>query len=181
MGITEVIYMVILLAVGFGMGWLYAKAHTMDDYNHMYSHLTCEIISRMQQAMRSMRMEQDDINRVIDRMGCKIMPTSVLTPPPSPPVKQGEQKPAEWSEDVESAIELLNDMAEEQEEDSCPHNAKDLRKAAHYLESCRPQSRWKPSEEQMRVLDLAIRCGINRGTTEETTLVSLFNDLVKLK
>ena len=88
MAITEVIYMVILLAVGFGMGWLYAKAHTMDDYNHMYSHLTCEIISRMQQAMRSMRMEQDDIDRVIDRMGCKIMPTSVLTPPPSPPEKK---------------------------------------------------------------------------------------------
>lgn len=88
MEITEVIYMVILLAVGFGVGGLYAKAHTMDDYNRMYSHLTCEIISRMQQAMRSMRMEQDDIDRVIDRMGCKIMPTSVLTPPPSPPEKK---------------------------------------------------------------------------------------------
>ena len=42
------------------------------------------------------------------------------------------------------------------------------------------QSYWKPSDEQMRVLDLAIRCGINRGTTEETILVSLFNDLKKL-
>ena len=87
MAITEVICMVILLAVGFGIGWLYAKAHTMDDYNHMYSHLTCEIISRMQQAMRSMRMEQDDIDRVIHRMGCKIMPASV-PPPPAPPEKK---------------------------------------------------------------------------------------------
>ena len=84
MGITEVIYMVILLAVGFGMGWMYAKAHTMDDYNHMYSHLTCEIVSRMQKAMRSMHMEQEDIDLVIERMGHKIMPPSV-PPPPAPP------------------------------------------------------------------------------------------------
>jgi len=49
------------------------------------------------------------------------------------------------------------------------------------VKSLRPKSNWKPSDEQMRILDLAIRCGINRGTTEETTLVSLFNDLKKLR
>ncbi len=87
MEISEVIYMVILLAVGFGMGWMYAKAHTMDDYNHMYSHLTCEIVSRMQQAMRSMRMDQDDIDQVIHRMGCKLM-SALVPPPPSPPEKK---------------------------------------------------------------------------------------------
>ncbi len=50
-----------------------------------------------------------------------------------------------------------------------------------WLKSLRPQNHWKPSDEQMRILDLAIRGGINHGTREETTLVSLLNDLKKLK
>ena len=88
------IYIVFFFALGFCLGWMYVKVklHTLDDYNQMYSHLTCEIVSRMTRAMRSLRMEQDDIDRVIDRMGCKIMPTSVLTPPPTPPEKPAKPK-----------------------------------------------------------------------------------------
>lgn len=180
MVITEVIYMVILLAVGFGMGWLYAKAHTMDDYNHMYSHLTCEIISRMQQAMRSMRMDQDDIDRVIDRMGCKIMPTSVLTPPPATHKKLKKVEHNAWSEDVEAAISLLKHIAEEQEKDYCPYNANNLRKAAQYLETCRPQSTWKPSDEQMVVLNDIIING-HLSNANERILKGLQEQLKKLK
>lgn len=88
------VYIVFFFALGFCLGWMYikTKSHTLDDYNQTYSHLTCQIISRMQQAMRSMGMEQDDIDRVIDRMGCKIMPTSVLTPPPTPPEKPAKKR-----------------------------------------------------------------------------------------
>ena len=53
-------------------------------------------------------------------------------------------------------------------------------KTVDWLKFLEERYTWKPSDEQMRILDLAIRCGINRGTTEETTLVSLFNDLKKL-
>lgn len=172
MEITSVIYMVILLAVGFGMGWLYAQAHTMDDYNHMYSHLTCEIISRMQQAMRSMRMDQDDIDRVIHRMGCKIMPPSV-PPPPSPHEKLKVEHNA-WSEDVQDAISLLKHIAEEQEKDYCPHNANALRKAAQYLETCRPQSTWKPSDNELEVLRLA-------AEKDGACLMGLYEQLKKLR
>ena len=88
------VYIVFFFALGFCLGWMYVKvkSHTLDDYNQMYSHLTCEIVSRMTKAMRSLRMEQDDIDRVIERMGCKIMPTSVLTPPPTPPKKPAKPK-----------------------------------------------------------------------------------------
>ena len=41
-------------------------------------------------------------------------------------------------------------------------------------------SRWKPSEEQIKALGIAIRCGIQLGTWEEDTLNSLRNDLKKL-
>ncbi len=45
------------------------------------------------------------------------------------------------------------------------------------LKSIHPQPHWKPSEEQMKVLDIAIRCGIQLGTWEEDVLRSLFDDL----
>ena len=40
---------------------------------------------------------------------------------------------------------------------------------------------WKPSEEQMKALDIAIRCGIQLGTWEEEALKSLKEQLFKLK
>jgi hypothetical protein len=83
------IYIVFFFAFGFCLGWMYVKVklHTLDDYNQMYSHLTCEIVSRMTMAMRSLCMEQEDIDRVIHRMGCKVMPAAVPRPP-APPIKQ---------------------------------------------------------------------------------------------
>lgn len=83
------IYIVFFFAFGFCLGWMYVKVklHTLDDYNAMYSHLTAEIISRMTRAMRSLCMEQADIDQVIHRMGCKVIPAAV-PPPPVPPVKE---------------------------------------------------------------------------------------------
>ena len=79
-----------------------------------------------------------------------------------------------WSEDVEAAISLLKHIAEEQEKDSCPHNANDLRKAAQYLETCRPQSTWKPSDNELEVLRLA-------AEKDGTCLMGLYEQLKKLK
>jgi hypothetical protein len=80
----EILSTILWLAVGFGCGWLTAKARTLNDYNAMYSHLTAQIISRMTDAMRSLCMKQQDIDEVVHRMGCKIMPPAV-PPPPAPP------------------------------------------------------------------------------------------------
>ena len=81
----------------------------------------------------------------------------------------------EWSEKDK---EYINDLTAYFDGCSLQHVTSDI---ILWLESLKDRYTWKPSEEQMRVLDLAIRCGINRGTTEESTLVLLFNDLKKLK
>ena len=87
----ELLKELILLGIGAGCGWLIARAKTFSDYNDMYSHLTCEIISRMTRAMRSLCMEQEDIDRVIQRMGCKLMPPACPRPP-VPPSKDLEEE-----------------------------------------------------------------------------------------
>ena len=94
-------------------------------------------------------------------------------------IKQGDQKPAEWSEDIEAAISLLKHIAEEQEKDYCPYNANNLRKAAQYLETCRPQSQWKPSDEQMVVLNDIIING-HLSNANERILKGLQEQLKKL-
>lgn len=89
------------------------------------------------------------------------------------------QPKQEWSEEDEDMrddiIRYLKRLSGDMVSPNQPYQ-----KEIQWLKSLRTQTTWKPSGEQMRVLDLAIRCGINRGTTEETTLVSLFNDLKKL-
>lgn len=89
------------------------------------------------------------------------------------------QPKQELSEEDERSLQIVFDILDKEEHKGNLSHA-DLKTCVRKLKSLRPQSQWKPSDEQMRVLDLAIRCGINRGTTEETTLVSLFNDLKKI-
>jgi hypothetical protein len=79
----ELLDTIIVAGIGIFCGWGIARAKTFSDYNDMYSHLTCEIISRMTRAMRSLCMEQEDIDRVIQRMGCKLIPPA-CPPPPKP-------------------------------------------------------------------------------------------------
>ena len=84
-------------------------------------------------------------------------------------IKQGEQDPA-WSEDVEAAISLLKHIAEEQEKDYCPYNANNLRKAAQYLETCRPQSQWK-EQLMAKAVDVTIAIPYQNGYGGYTQLV----------
>jgi hypothetical protein len=55
-----------------------------------------------------------------------------------------------------------------------------LLKDVDWLKSLRPQSQWKPSDEQMKALGIAIRSGIQLGTWEEDALKSLAEQLKKL-
>ena len=89
------------------------------------------------------------------------------------------QPEQEWSEEVEDAISLLKDIAEEQEKDYCPYNANDLRKAAQYLETCRPQPTWKPSDEQIEALKTA--CDEHWEPDGLDPLYTLYQDLKKLR
>jgi hypothetical protein len=43
-----------------------------------------------------------------------------------------------------------------------------------------PKQEWKPSEEQVKVLDIAIHCGIQLGSSEEIVLRSLLEQLKQL-
>jgi hypothetical protein len=89
-----------------------------------------------------------------------------------------EQKPAEWSAEIEAAISLLKHIAEEQEKDYCPHNANALRKAAQYLESIRPQTTWKPSDGQMKAIGHICDGNYN---VDLDILDSIYRDFKKLR
>ena len=91
-----------------------------------------------------------------------------------------ERNNVDWSEDVEAAIRLLKDIAEEQEKDYCPYNANDLRKAAQYLEICRHQNTWKPSEEQVEYLRHGIELFRKYASYCPVCLLELYEDLKKL-
>ena len=96
-------------------------------------------------------------------------------------LKDRVQRKQEWSEDVEDAITLLKDIAEEQEKDYCPYNANDLRKAAQYLETCRPQNTWKPSEEQIKAVKEAACYSSVFSEKTIDNLIALSKQLKKLR
>jgi hypothetical protein len=60
-------------------------------------------------------------------------------------------------------------------------NVKVKCKDAKEYDSLFPQPTWKPSNEQMKALAIAIRCGITLGTWEEEALKDLIEQLKKLK
>ena len=105
----ELLKMILVLGAGIGIGYLLARTKTFSDYNGMYSHLTCQIVSRMTDAMRSMCVDQDMIDRVIKRMGCKIIPGPCPPPPPPPEKKKslselgneiGDKRLEQWKPSV---------------------------------------------------------------------------------
>ena len=71
-----------------------------------------------------------------------------------------EQQPAEWSEEDENWSKYLLDELYAGLEDYCGAAEKDMKEAIKWfktrLKSLRPQPHWKPSEEQMEALMLAI-------------------------
>ena len=85
--------------------------------------------------------------------------------------KQGKQKPA-WSEEdekmVESCLLFVNANRTHPLATKC----------IDWLRTLKPQSRWKPSDEQMEALSIAIRAVYAESDIQQ--LESLYNDLKKL-
>ena len=142
----------------------------------------------MKSAEESLGISSDEYNKIVDEcIFGEQKPTEVRTTGYWH-VENAEQNPT-WREEDIRKIKLICTYLD-------AYKAYQTPVGAEYIDGCISWAKalisrvgceancttmWRPSEEQMRVLDLAIRCGINRGTTEETTLVSLFNDLKKLK
>lgn len=88
--------------------------------------------------------------------------------------KQGDQKPAEWSEQDEYNKRQVCRIIREA---GCSQKLQD--KINRWLESFKPQSTWKPSDEQMEVL---IWCKpLFADPKSKGILESLINDLKKLR
>jgi hypothetical protein len=67
--------------------------------------------------------------------------------------EQSKQKPAEWSEEDKSAINVLKNIIKKSEIiDSIIYTNSLKEELYNWLKSLRPQNRWKPSEEQIVAL-----------------------------
>lgn len=82
-----------------------------------------------------------------------------------------------WSEEDE---EILNSFLHKLEVCDLLSNKEGIW-IKNKLKSLKPQSQLKPSDEQMKALDIAIRCGTQLGTWEEDALESLKEQLKKLR
>lgn len=62
--------------------------------------------------------------------------------------------------DLENTIDLLEAIAEDQEEDYCPYNAATLRKTSSWLKSIKKKQQWTPEDKSMylRVLGILGKC-----------------------
>ena len=94
-----------------------------------------------------------------------------------------EQKP--WSEEDEIIVDVLYAYAEKANQNGCPNDAKRIEAAINKLKSLRPQSQWKPSDEQIKVCkevyaDLLSAKGFDLGTVN-SELNRLEEELKKLK
>ena len=91
--------------------------------------------------------------------------------------KQGEQKPAEWSEeDKDFMYDTLGNLAELK--DRYGEGYGNIGKCIDWLKSLRPLKRWKPSDEQM--FDLKCVADSNTDVLLGKSLLSLYIDLKKL-
>ena len=95
------------------------------------------------------------------------------------------KQPAEWSKeeekDIQEASDYLRDYANNYVQGG---NSKlYIQSLADRIESLNPQSHWKPSEEQIKAIDLAIRFvtdDFDEHPTLSETLRGLYNELKKL-
>ncbi len=93
-------------------------------------------------------------------------------------LKKIEQKPAEWSEEEQQTIEdaasfilaCVNTAETKEEEER-------LEKLADKLQDLRPRKQWKPSEEQIGVIEAII----NNRSFQRRHLNSLYEQLKKLR
>jgi len=87
-----------------------------------------------------------------------------------------EQKSAEWSEEDEKCIRLSKDIIDSAlRAGFCVQIDRD--RCVDWLKSLRPQSHWKPSEEQVEALGMFVQ----EYYPHNKLLKSLYNDLKQLK
>ena len=89
------------------------------------------------------------------------------------------QPKQEWSEEEKESIELLVNYISSLA-DVMPYNItippyNNRKRMLNFLKSLKPQSHWKPSDEQMDMLKIAV------STSNSIVLDSLYNDLKKLR
>ena len=78
---------------------------------------------------------------------------------------QGEQKPVEWSEEDESHIRYLIECLEHCKKGvSLTMTTPTAQEYIDWLKSLRPQPTWKPTEQQMKVLNEVINFAADHGT-----------------
>ena len=95
-------------------------------------------------------------------------------------LKKTKKKSTGWNEEDETKIKNIITFLQSPALCCIESNKGIIEESIKYLKDIKYRCSWKPTEEQMRILNLAIKCGIQLGTQEEIILVSLFNDLKKL-
>ena len=96
--------------------------------------------------------------------------------------KQGEDNPAEWSEEDESNFQNIDSVLfydKNLPEDTCM-------RLRNWLQSLRPHNRWKPSDEQMKILNEVLNFAANHESPHWNdyifgTLNNLIRQLKKRK
>lgn len=93
--------------------------------------------------------------------------------------KQGEQKPVEWSEEDEKQLQTIQVNVDRcTGKWNCCGEVCPIAKCLPWLKSLRPRKQWKPSEEQMKVLDTA--CNDALGKDYHNALRYLYHVLKAL-
>ena len=87
-------------------------------------------------------------------------------------IKNRVQPKQEWSDEDEATFTVIGSLILDN------FSAEDASKTLTWLHSLRPQNTWKPSDEQMKALDIALKAGIQLGTWEEKALRELKEQLL---
>ena len=97
--------------------------------------------------------------------------------------KQGEKKPAEWSEEDEKILsDIIKDLVHPWNEYIPDRIEDEIKWLKNKFKSLRPQPQWKPSKEQLHILESVIADYDNQGLSyTKDMLCDLYEDLKKLK
>ena len=92
--------------------------------------------------------------------------------------KQGEQKPVEWSEEDIEIIKMIEDCLSFYKATHCA-TLPSVETCIDWLKSLKP-NHWKPSEEQMKALNIINTVGEISYVGQGNLLIELYNELKKL-
>ena len=97
--------------------------------------------------------------------------------------KQGEQKPAEWSEEDENLFRCAIDAVREESKvrtDGClDEEVGEM--VIDWLKSLRPQNTWKPSDRELGAMLIAIGDERQKGSDVAKELLNIYQQLKKLR